>query len=61
MRDWREKVKTARKTAELVRCPWAKTECSIAYHDKQWGVPVHDAHLLFEFLVRTAERLRRAD
>jgi DNA-3-methyladenine glycosylase I len=33
------------------RCPWAKTDLSIAYHDVEWGVPVHDDRLLFEFLV----------
>jgi DNA-3-methyladenine glycosylase I len=33
------------------RCGWAKTELSIAYHDSEWGVPVHDDRLLFEFLV----------
>ncbi len=33
------------------RCGWAKTELSIAYHDTEWGVPVHDDRLLFEFLV----------
>ena len=33
------------------RCGWAKTELSIAYHDAEWGVPVHDDRLLFEFLV----------
>jgi DNA-3-methyladenine glycosylase I len=32
------------------RCPWAKTELDIAYHDREWGVPVHDDRLLFEFL-----------
>ena len=36
---------------ELSRCPWAKTEQYIAYHDTEWGVPVHDDRLLFEFLV----------
>jgi len=35
----------------IERCPWAKTDLSIAYHDTQWGVPVHDDRLLFEFLV----------
>lgn len=34
-----------------IRCGWAKTESMIAYHDKEWGVPVHDDRLLFEFLV----------
>jgi DNA-3-methyladenine glycosylase I len=32
------------------RCPWAKAELDIAYHDREWGVPVHDDRLLFEFL-----------
>jgi DNA-3-methyladenine glycosylase I len=34
-----------------LRCPWATTEPAIAYHDKEWGVPVHDDRLLFEFLI----------
>ncbi len=33
------------------RCAWAKNEFSIPYHDQEWGVPVHDDRLLFEFLV----------
>ncbi len=33
------------------RCAWAKNELSIAYHDEEWGVPVHDDQRLFEFLV----------
>jgi DNA-3-methyladenine glycosylase I len=32
------------------RCGWASTPLSIAYHDKEWGVPVHDDHVLFEFI-----------
>ena len=32
------------------RCAWAKTELAIAYHDREWGTPVHDDRLLFEFL-----------
>jgi DNA-3-methyladenine glycosylase I len=36
---------------ELVRCGWAGTDPRmIAYHDQEWGVPVHDDRLLFEFL-----------
>jgi DNA-3-methyladenine glycosylase I len=35
----------------LTRCPWATTDLSIAYHDAEWGVPVHDDRLLFEFLI----------
>ncbi len=35
-----------------IRCPWAKEDpLMIEYHDKEWGVPVHDDNLLFEFLV----------
>ena len=33
------------------RCQWAKTPLSIAYHDREWGVPVHDDRTLFEFLI----------
>lgn len=33
------------------RCQWAKTELSVAYHDREWGVPVHDERTLFEFLI----------
>ncbi|HJU65578.1 MAG TPA: DNA-3-methyladenine glycosylase I [Gemmatimonadaceae bacterium] len=32
------------------RCSWAGTPLSIAYHDTEWGVPVHDDRTLFEFL-----------
>ncbi len=35
----------------LKRCDWAKTDLSIAYHDNEWGVPVHDDRKLFEFLI----------
>jgi DNA-3-methyladenine glycosylase I len=35
----------------ITRCGWATTESMIAYHDNEWGVPVHDDRLLFEFLV----------
>ena len=33
------------------RCPWATTDPMIAYHDHEWGVPVHDDRKLFEFLI----------
>ena len=35
----------------LRRCHWAGTELSIAYHDREWGVPTHDDLTLFEFLI----------
>jgi hypothetical protein len=45
---WRDK---AMPTGEMPRCPWAKTVLYVQYHDTEWGVPVHDDRLLFEFLV----------
>ncbi len=33
------------------RCHWARTDLSIAYHDREWGVPQHDDRVLFEFLI----------
>lgn len=36
---------------EPVRCVWARTALSTAYHDAEWGVPCHDDRTLFEFLV----------
>ena len=35
----------------MPRCPWATTEPAITYHDEEWGVPVHDDRVLFEFLI----------
>lgn len=35
----------------MKRCVWAKTPLSIAYHDAEWGVPLHDDVRLFEFLI----------
>lgn len=38
--------------AAPARCAWVGTEpLYLAYHDHEWGVPVHDDRLLFEFLV----------
>jgi DNA-3-methyladenine glycosylase I len=36
---------------EISRCPWAKTDLYVQYHDTEWGVPIHDDRLLFEFLI----------
>ena len=35
----------------MKRCDWAMTELAIAYHDTEWGVPLHDDRGLFEFLI----------
>ena len=40
-----------RKTPELVRCPWAIGDQYVEYHDHEWGLPIHDDRLLFEFLI----------
>src|SRR2546427_10922270 len=38
--------------ANKKRCAWSGTDpLFIAYHDGEWGVPVHDDRVLFEFLV----------
>ncbi len=34
----------------MPRCGWAKTDIYETYHDTEWGVPLHDDRLLFEFL-----------
>jgi DNA-3-methyladenine glycosylase I len=40
------------------RCPWAgapdgqaRSELMVRYHDEEWGVPIHDEHRLFEFMI----------
>lgn len=36
----------------MTRCEWANASpLEEAYHDEEWGVPVHDDRLLFEFLI----------
>jgi DNA-3-methyladenine glycosylase I len=35
----------------LTRCAWAQGDLHLAYHDREWGVPVHDDRVLFEFLL----------
>jgi DNA-3-methyladenine glycosylase I len=38
--------------APPARCPWCGTDpLYVAYHDQEWGVPVHEDRRLFEFLV----------
>jgi len=34
----------------MQRCAWATDDLLCAYHDTEWGVPLHDDRLLFEFL-----------
>jgi DNA-3-methyladenine glycosylase I len=38
--------------AERERCPWCGTDpLYVAYHDEEWGVPLHDDRALFELLI----------
>ena len=37
--------------AEIRRCGWAHKPADQQYHDEEWGVPVHDDRVLFEFLI----------
>jgi DNA-3-methyladenine glycosylase I len=45
------KARLTEPPSPIARCGWASTEEMIAYHDREWGVPVHDDRVLFEFLV----------
>jgi len=38
------------KSSDKLRCRWATREPSVSYHDKEWGVPVHDDRTWFEFI-----------
>jgi DNA-3-methyladenine glycosylase I len=48
--------KSMPRAKEVSRCPWVDTKKPdyVAYHDEEWGVPVHDDRLLFEFLTLEA-------
>src|SRR5271166_4139402 len=35
----------------IARCPWPEGDLYVAYHDTEWGVPLHDDRTLFEFLI----------
>jgi DNA-3-methyladenine glycosylase I len=36
---------------DRTRCGWAVSDIYEQYHDAEWGVPLHDDRLLFEFLI----------
>ncbi|MCC2679168.1 MAG: DNA-3-methyladenine glycosylase [Pseudobdellovibrio sp.] len=42
------KLKSGKKAP--ARCEWAVDPLNAVYHDKEWGKPVHDDNILFEFL-----------
>ncbi|HET7813183.1 MAG TPA: DNA-3-methyladenine glycosylase I [Candidatus Baltobacteraceae bacterium] len=35
----------------MKRCSWARSDLAVAYHDEEWGAPVHDDRVHFEFLI----------
>ena len=39
------------KSPNLTRCAWPSNPLSIRYHDEEWGLPQHEDHVLFEFLI----------
>jgi DNA-3-methyladenine glycosylase I len=41
---------TKKTDTRVRRCRWAQSPLMIAYHDAEWGVPLHDERRLFEFL-----------
>ena len=51
--DDRPRVSTPGAAPPPKRCPWAAVDDPLlqAYHDREWGVPVHDDRKHFEFLV----------
>jgi DNA-3-methyladenine glycosylase I len=48
-----KRAKPASKRARR-RCAWPSSEIALAYHDREWGVPLKDDRKLFEFLVLDA-------
>ncbi len=51
MRFKKDEATMNKETIPIQRCAWAETHPLLrAYHDQEWGVPVHDDRLLFEML-----------
>ncbi len=46
-----KKCIAAGKRTAVTRCHWPKSDLSIAYHDQEWGVPLHDDRKFFEYLI----------
>ena len=42
---------SAKAKKEQRRCHWAQSPLMVQYHDREWGKPVHDDRVLFEFLI----------
>jgi DNA-3-methyladenine glycosylase I len=49
---WKASMEEALIDDHIVRCGWAGSDpLNIAYHDREWGVPLHDERALFEMLI----------
>lgn len=44
-------AKAAMAAESRARCHWASNDMNTAYHDEEWGVPLHDDRALFELLI----------
>src|ERR1044072_8651059 len=45
----------ADKSVSVIRCSWARgNDLMSEYHDQEWGVPVHDDRVHFQFLILEA-------
>jgi DNA-3-methyladenine glycosylase I len=45
-------LQSSKENEELIRCAWVGEDpLAIDYHDREWGVPVHDDRRLFEFII----------
>jgi DNA-3-methyladenine glycosylase I len=51
MRRARAENETPHSATLLQRCSWPESALDIAYHDTEWGLPVHNDRVLFEFLL----------
>ncbi len=56
------KTRTAQKARKAFeRCAWPRNPQAVAYHDKEWGVPVRNDRKLFEFpILEGAQAARRS-
>jgi DNA-3-methyladenine glycosylase I len=50
----KRKIKSSNGRNTRIRCAWPSSAISLAYHDREWGVPLKDDRKLFEFLVLDA-------
>ena len=52
--ETKRKTKPSNGRSSRIRCAWPSSAISVAYHDREWGVPLKDDRKLFEFLVLDA-------